>query len=104
MRSAYNAKGFFEKHTVSAQGRNSQREMEVSGDTASPVVGEKLQSGLAPLRPTFAVTYLLTGDWLVSGAVALIEPCVNTVAFYFHELFWATRKERQEAGLAPLTA
>ncbi|MDM0078567.1 DUF2061 domain-containing protein [Variovorax sp. J2P1-59] len=52
----------------------------------------------------FGVTYLLTGDWRVSGAVALIEPCVNTVAFYFHELFWATRKERQEPGLAPLTA
>lgn len=34
----------------------------------------------------FAVTYALTGDWRVSGAVALVEPCVNTVAFFFHEL------------------
>ncbi|MDM0019202.1 DUF2061 domain-containing protein [Variovorax saccharolyticus] len=48
----------------------------------------------------FAVTYLLTGDWRVSGAVALIEPCVNTVAFFFHELFW-TRREQQEPGLVP---
>lgn len=39
----------------------------------------------------FGVTYALTGDWRVSGAVALIEPCVNTVAFFFHELYWSRR-------------
>lgn len=39
----------------------------------------------------FGVTYALTGDWQVSGAVALIEPMVNTVAFFFHELVWARR-------------
>jgi len=49
----------------------------------------------------FAVTYLLTGDWRVSGAVALIEPCVNTVAFFFHELLW-TRKEGQTHGCVPV--
>ena len=49
----------------------------------------------------FAVTYLLTGDWRVSGAVALIEPCVNTVAFFFHELLW-TRKEGQAQGPVPV--
>ncbi|MDO3380865.1 DUF2061 domain-containing protein [Gilvimarinus algae] len=36
----------------------------------------------------FTVTYLLTGDILVGSAVALIEPAINTVAFYFHELGW----------------
>lgn len=36
----------------------------------------------------FGVTYALTGNWQVSGAVALIEPMVNTVAFFFHELVW----------------
>lgn len=39
----------------------------------------------------FGVTYALTGDWQVSGVVALIEPMVNTVAFFFHELVWARR-------------
>ena len=37
----------------------------------------------------FGVTYALTGDVLVGGAVALIEPAVNTVVFYFHERAWA---------------
>lgn len=39
----------------------------------------------------FAVTYALTGSWQVSSAVALIEPMVNTVAFFFHEMFWSRR-------------
>jgi uncharacterized membrane protein len=39
----------------------------------------------------FGVTYAITGSWQVSGAVALIEPMVNTVAFFFHELVWSRR-------------
>lgn len=37
----------------------------------------------------FAVAYLLTGDLLVGGLVACVEPMVNTVAYYFHEKVWA---------------
>ncbi|MBP8140516.1 DUF2061 domain-containing protein [Hydrogenophaga atypica] len=40
---------------------------------------------------SFGVTFALTGDWRVSGAVAFIEPCVNTVAYFFHEKFWSQR-------------
>lgn len=36
----------------------------------------------------FSVTYALTGDVLIGSAVALVEPAINTVAFYFHELGW----------------
>ncbi|WP_299493906.1 DUF2061 domain-containing protein [uncultured Shewanella sp.] len=36
----------------------------------------------------FTVTYLLTGSLLVGGAVALVEPAINTVVFYFHEKVW----------------
>ncbi len=34
------------------------------------------------------VAYLLTGSLLVGGAMSLLEPSINTVAFYFHEKFW----------------
>jgi uncharacterized membrane protein len=37
----------------------------------------------------FTVAYLLTGDVVVGGAVALVEPAVNTVAYHFHERVWA---------------
>ncbi|MDP2610448.1 MULTISPECIES: DUF2061 domain-containing protein [unclassified Oceanobacter] len=36
----------------------------------------------------FTVAYALTGDLLVGGLVAVVEPAINTVAFYFHELAW----------------
>ena len=36
----------------------------------------------------FSITYLLTGSVVVGGAVALIEPTINTVVFYFHEKVW----------------
>lgn len=36
----------------------------------------------------FSVTYVLTGSIGVSGAVALVEPLINAVVFYFHEKAW----------------
>ena len=36
----------------------------------------------------FSLGYLLTGSVLVGGALALIEPAVNTVAYHLHERAW----------------
>ena len=36
----------------------------------------------------FTVGYLMSGSVLVGGAIALVEPAINTVAYYFHELVW----------------
>ncbi|SEG44267.1 DUF2061 domain-containing protein [Vibrio hangzhouensis] len=36
----------------------------------------------------FTVAYLLTGEVLVASMIAMLEPAVNTVAFYFHEKAW----------------
>ena len=36
----------------------------------------------------FSVAYVLTGSLGISSAVGLVEPMVNTVAFYFHEKAW----------------
>jgi uncharacterized membrane protein len=36
----------------------------------------------------FSVGYLLTGSWVVGSALALVEPAINTVAFYFHDQVW----------------
>lgn len=37
----------------------------------------------------FGVVYALTGEVAIAAGVALIEPAVNTVVFYFHEKAWA---------------
>jgi len=36
----------------------------------------------------FSVGYLLSGSLLVGGAIALVEPAVNTVAYHLHEEMW----------------
>lgn len=43
----------------------------------------------------FTVGYLLTGSIVVGGAMALVEPAINTVAYYFHEKVWARAAVRQ---------
>ncbi|GAA3976034.1 DUF2061 domain-containing protein [Allohahella marinimesophila] len=51
----------------------------------------------------FTVAYLLTGSLIIGGTLALIEPAVNTVGFYFHEKVW-TRMERRKAGVSSRNA
>ncbi|QIA62406.1 DUF2061 domain-containing protein [Vibrio astriarenae] len=36
----------------------------------------------------FSIGYILTGDIIIGSLIAMIEPMVNTVAFYFHEKAW----------------
>ena len=36
----------------------------------------------------FSVVYLMTGSWALGGAIALLEPAANTVAYFFHEKAW----------------
>ncbi|MEX1214814.1 DUF2061 domain-containing protein [Saccharospirillum sp.] len=54
----------------------------------------------------FLVTWALTGDILIGSLVAMVEPAINTVAFYFHEKVWSRIKEQRDSGntLAPLRA
>lgn len=43
----------------------------------------------------FTVGTLMTGSMWVGGALAIVEPTCNTVAYYFHEKVW-TRIERRK--------
>lgn len=40
----------------------------------------------------FSVTYALTGQWRLAAGVALIEPAVNTIVFFFHERVWSGKR------------
>lgn len=44
----------------------------------------------------FTVSYLLTGSVVIGGAIALIEPTVNTFVFYFHEKAWKRFEANQQ--------
>lgn len=43
----------------------------------------------------FGVGTLLTGNPLVGGLLAIVEPACNTVAYHLHEKFWKRREERR---------
>ncbi len=47
----------------------------------------------------FSVAYLLTGDLLVGGMIAMVEPAINTVAYFFHEKFWQQLSRQPVATL-----
>ena len=51
----------------------------------------------------FGVTYALTGDVVVGGLVALVEPAVNTVGYYFHERIWERIRVRRASRQGPRT-
>lgn len=52
----------------------------------------------------FGVVYLLTGSVAIGSAVALIEPAVNTVAYFFHEKVWERLMRRYSTAPASCPA
>ena len=49
----------------------------------------------------FTVAYVMTGSVVVGGAVALVEPAINTVVFFFHEKIWARVEVARAARAEP---
>lgn len=47
------------------------------------------------MATAFAVAWALTGSVFVGGAVALVEPAVNTVVYFFHEKLWQRHENNQ---------
>ncbi|HWV14838.1 MAG TPA: DUF2061 domain-containing protein [Cellvibrio sp.] len=45
----------------------------------------------------FSVGYALTGSALVGGTIALVEPAINTVVFFFHEKAWRFAEEHRQS-------
>ena len=43
----------------------------------------------------FCVGYALTGSALVGGTIAIVEPAINTVVFFFHEKAWVHIEEHK---------
>jgi uncharacterized membrane protein len=49
----------------------------------------------------FSIAYLLTGSVAIAGALALLEPVANTVAFLLHERAWARFTPHPTAPATP---
>ena len=60
-------------------------------------MAKTISFGIVHFSVAFGVVYLLTGSVVIGGAVALIEPVVNTVAYPYHEKVWAWFRARPQA-------
>lgn len=49
----------------------------------------------------FSVGFLMTGSVWVGGALAMVEPAINTVAFHLHEKVWKRLEGRRAQPAAP---
>ncbi|RSY88015.1 DUF2061 domain-containing protein [Sphingomonas koreensis] len=47
----------------------------------------------------FSVAYAFTGSLALAGGIALIEPFINAVAFFFHEKAW--KNAERKAAIDP---
>lgn len=45
----------------------------------------------------FTLGFAMTGSLLVGGALALVEPAVNTLAYHVHERVWERARRRRSA-------
>ncbi|MGH8178214.1 MAG: DUF2061 domain-containing protein [Steroidobacter sp.] len=59
---------------------------------------------LMHITVAFTIVYLMTGDLMVGGAVALVEPLINSVAYFFHERVWERRRNSVRAKLPVVPA
>ena len=57
--------------------------------------------GVMHISVAFLVVWAMTGDWRIGGATALVEPCVNTVAYHFHEKVWKRLRNRKTGPGGP---
>ena len=60
-----------------------------------------LTFALLHMSVAFGVVFALTGSIAIGGAVALIEPAINTVAYFFHEKVWERRAQLSSVSRRP---
>lgn len=64
------------------------------------VMSKTISFAILHFSVAFTVGYLMTGSVMVGGAIALVEPAVNTVAYHFHERLWRRLGESRPAVAA----
>ena len=55
-----------------------------------------LTFALVHVTVAFTVAYALSGSLVIGGAIALVEPVINTIAYFFHEKIWEKIRANRE--------
>ncbi len=62
------------------------------------VLKKTLSFAIVHFSVAFGVATALTGSPLIGGLIALVEPALNTVAYYLHEQLWRLAGPRAAAS------
>lgn len=73
------------------------------GTNGDPSLIKTVTFALTHFTVAFTVAYLLTGDLLIGSLIAMVEPAINTVAYFFHEKIWARRQRNTRVSEGALT-
>jgi len=65
--------------------------------TGAPAV-KTITFAMVHFTVAFSIGYLLTGSAGIAGAMALIEPLANTLAYYVHERVWQAWDSQEGAS------
>lgn len=68
-----------------------------TGLTKGHVYWKTISYAIMHMVVAITVAYILSGDWRVALAIGLIEPCVQTIAYFFHEKAWHRYGSRRQA-------
>jgi hypothetical protein len=58
-----------------------------------------LTYGMMHFFVAFVVSYVVTGSVKIAGTLAIIEPLVQTFAYYFHERVWSLKDKEKKLSL-----
>ena len=89
---------------IRLDGRAKTGKMRISRIEGRARMSKTLSFAALHFTVAFAVGWLLTGNWMIGGALALVEPACNTVVFHFHEKVWKRIEARRAAAPAPVPA
>lgn len=64
------------------------------------IMNKTISFAIVHFTVAFSLVYLMTGSFTTGGLVAVIEPCVNTLAFHVHEQFWSRRRARSQHDIS----
>jgi uncharacterized membrane protein len=57
-------------------------------DTVKRSIFKTLSWRLTGSASTFIISFIITGDFAVSGSIAVIQITANTLLYYLHERIW----------------
>lgn len=60
----------------------------------SPTLLKTLSYALMHMTIAITLAYVISGSWQVALAIGLLEPFVQTIAFFFHEKAWHKREKK----------